>query len=550
MSGDKVTSGLKGLDTILDGGYPAASPTLLKGGPGTGKTVFSFSFAHSRLREGESAVIMTCDESPERLVAYMDKFGMSGTEHLKSGQLVICDFRPNLSETVAGDYDLSPILLRISHAVEKSNARVLVIDSLQNLLMGLGGTEPRRELLELFDWVREKEVTTLVTISDSPDHLHSSLLEEYAVDCVIHLSQVMDRLLMTRYLRVLKLRGSSHGSNNYPFSLTESGVSLLPVTATRLGNESQTVRVSTGIPRIDGMLGGEGYLQGSSLMISGRAGSGKTIFAVTMTESVVRQGKKAIYVSFEESESDLKRNLLSIGLDLGQHTGSGRLVIHSGRSIEKGLEDHLISIIDLVEEVEPDLLVLDPVSALVDMGSAQQVKMLMIRFITNIKERGTTIVLNELLPDVSDDYSDLAISSLVDTWFRLRQVESNGELNRLINVVKSRGSKTSNQIKEFTISDKGISVEDPYIGDGELVVGSARVARMEEEREEVERKYFELKQAEETLAALQASHDSRVKGLKAEFEREKSDLSRKIEELKRQADQVEERRRTMKEVRE
>jgi circadian clock protein KaiC len=550
MDDHKATSGLKGLDTILNGGYPAASPTLLKGGPGTGKTVFSLSFVHAELLQGRSAVIATCDEAPQRLVAYMDEFGMSGSDYLASGKLLIRDFRPNLSETVVGEYDLSPILLRISHAIEDSDAKVLVIDSLQNLLMGLGRAEPRQEILELFDWVRDKGVTTLITMSSTLDEWHKSLLEEYAVDCVIHLSQNLEHNLMTRYLRVLKLRGSSHGSNNYPFSLTDRGVSLLPVTATRLDREAQKSRVSTGIPRIDDMLGGEGYIRGASLMISGRAGSGKTILAATIMNQVLEQGGKAIYVSFEESESELQTNLKSVGLDLAQHVDAGRLVIHSGRAIEKGLEDHLITIIELLEQVSPELLVLDPVSALIDMGSSKQVKMLMIRFISFIKGLGITLVLSELLPDTSEDFSDLAISSLVDTWFRLRQVESNGELNRLFNVVKARGSRTSNQVKEFTIGDHGISVEDPFIGEGELVVGSAKAARMQQELEEMERRRYELAEVEQSLATLEAAYEGKQKAMVAQFDTEKRELLRRIDELKRQAEQVESRRGTMKDMRE
>ncbi|MCG7932879.1 MAG: circadian clock protein KaiC [Candidatus Thiodiazotropha lotti] len=550
MKNQKISSGLKGLDTILNGGYPAACPTLLKGGPGTGKTVFSLGFAHAQLQQGGSAVIATCDESPERLVGYMDKFGMQGSAHLASGKLLILDFRPNLDETVVGEYDLSPILLRISHAIEKSNAEILVIDSLQNLMMGLGVTEPRKEILELFDWVREKGVTTLVTTSAAQDDLQPSLLEEYAVDCVIHLSQHLNNQLMTRYLRVLKMRGSAHGSNSYPFSLNHSGVSLLPITATRLDHRMMTDRVSTGIPRIDNMLGGEGYYKGASLMISGRSGSGKTIFANTMVHQVLQQGVKAIYVTFEESESDMIRNLQSVGIDLTEYCDSGQLLIHSGRAIEMGLEDHLITIIDLVDKTSPELLVLDPVSALIDMGSSQMVKMLMIRFISYIRELGSSLLLTELLPDASDDYSELAISSLVDTWFRLRQVESNGELNRLINVVKSRGTKTSNQVKEFTIGEKGIVIEDPYIGEGNLVVGSAKMSRVKQDQEEADRKRFELNQIEQALSTLQTAYESKQRVLGAEFESEKQELMRRLDELKRQAGRVTGLQAAMQELRE
>lgn len=548
MNNNKVTTGLKGFDAILKGGYPAASPTLLKGGPGTGKTVFSLSFANAQLQKGNPAIIVTCEESPERLVGYMDEFGMAGTDHHASGKLIILDFRPNLSETVVGEYDLSPILLRISHAIERSDSEILVIDSLQNLLLGLGVNEPRKEILELFDWIREKGVSTLVTMSASQE-IKQSLLEEYAVDCVIHLNQTLDNQLMTRYLRVVKMRGSAHGSNNYPFSLTQSGVSLLPITATHLKNAMKLDRVSTGNQRIDNMLGGEGYFKGAGLMISGRSGSGKTILASTFLNQVLKNGEKAIYVSFEESESDLKRNLQSVGIDFSTHSDAGKLIIHTGRAIEMGLEDHLITIINLVEKESPELLVLDPVSALIDMGSSRMVKMLMIRFISYIKELGTTLVLTELLPDASDDYSELAISSLVDTWFRLRQVESNGELNRLINVVKSRGCKTSNQVKEFTIGESGIVLEDPYIGEGELVIGSAKISRIKQDQQEVERKRHELEQVERALSTMQAAYDSKQKALEAEFDSQKRDLMHQLDELQRQASQVVDQRKTMRGLR-
>ncbi|MET0010127.1 MAG: circadian clock protein KaiC [Candidatus Thiodiazotropha sp. 6PLUC9] len=548
MNNNKVSTGLKGFDAILKGGYPAASPTLLKGGPGTGKTVFSLSFANAQLQKGNPAIIVTCEESPERLVGYMDEFGMAGTDHHASGKLIILDFRPNLSETVVGEYDLSPILLRISHAIERSDSEILVIDSLQNLLLGLGVNEPRKEILELFDWIREKGVSTLVTMSASQE-IKQSLLEEYAVDCVIHLNQTLDNQLMTRYLRVVKMRGSAHGSNNYPFSLTQSGVSLLPITATHLKKDMKFDRVSTGNQRIDNMLGGEGYFKGAGLMISGRSGSGKTILASTFLNQVLKNGEKAIYVSFEESESDLKRNLQSVGIDFSTHSDAGKLIIHTGRAIEMGLEDHLITIINLVEKESPELLVLDPVSALIDMGSSRMVKMLMIRFISYIEGLGTTLVLTELLPDASDDYSELAISSLVDTWFRLRQVESNGELNRLINVVKSRGCKTSNQVKEFTIGESGIVLEDPYIGEGELVIGSAKISRIKQDQQEVERKRHELEQVERALSTMQAAYDSKQKALEAEFDSQKRDLMHQLDELQRQASQVVDQRKTMRGLR-
>ncbi|MCG7868772.1 MAG: circadian clock protein KaiC [Candidatus Thiodiazotropha taylori] len=551
MTNNRINTGVVGLDEILDGGYMKKSAILLKGGPGTGKTVFSLCFAYDQLRQGESAVIVTCEEAPERLLDHMEALGQSASQAYADGRLKILDFRPGLEDQVSGEYELSAALLRISHALEATNSQCLVLDSLHNLLLGMTNSgEPRVEIMQLFDWAREKDIATLVTISESPVITKKNLLEEYAVDCVIHLTQTLEDHLMTRYLRVIKLRGSAHGTNDYPFSLRSDGIRVLPITATRLDKGARSTRTSTGIATLDNMLGGDGYFDGSALMFSGRSGSAKTVFAASLAVAAVKQGQKALFISFEEAPGDLEQNLASVGMDLQKHTNSGGLTVTSHRAAECGLEEHLIRILEQVELHNPDLLVLDPVSSLADMGSTRQVKMLLIRFVAHIRSLGTTLLFTELMPDASEDFSNLSISSLVDTWFRLRQVESNGEFNRLINVIKSRGSATSNQTKEFLVTEHGIEIEDPYIGSGEMVFGSAKAAKIQQDLENQRQQEAELSRLQSALAAEQQGHESTIATLNAEFEEKRKALQEQFDRLKRQQEHAQKQRNKMQEVRE
>ena len=545
----KIATGIKGLDSVLGGGYPAGSPILLRGSPGTGKTVFGLWFIYEQLKQGLSTILIACEEPPEKLLNYMDAFGMKGSEYHQSGKLTILDFRPNLRDQVDGDFSLTPILKRLSFALEKTHASTLVLDSLQNLLWGLGVNHPGKELLELFDWVRERQVTTLTTMSMQPSRDDSNMLEEYSVDCVIYLSQNIEQRMMTRNLRVMKMRGSAHGTNEYPFALTARGVSLLPVTDPQIIGEVDMNRVSTGIATLDEMLGGEGYFRGTTLIASGKAGCGKTILGFHFALAAIKAGQKVLFVSFEESQNLLQRNLLSVGLDLAKPLKQKQLVIHAARAVEKGLEDHLIEIMDLVTEVSADFVILDPISALIDLGSPSQVKMMMVRFVTNMKSRGTTLLMTELLSMGEDVASRLMVSSLADSWLSLRQIESNGEFNRLISVIKSRGSKTSNQVKEFNITSQGIAIEEPYIGDGEVVVGSEKVARIALDEELVAIKQYELQRIEQEMKALQQAHEANEALQTSQYQVKLSELQGRVDELKRQAKKVLSRRASMQEVR-
>ncbi|MDP3269260.1 MAG: circadian clock protein KaiC, partial [Legionella sp.] len=500
-------------------------PTLIKGGPGTGKTIFTLFFIHAQIQNGSSVIIVSCDEAPANLISYMDYFGLSGTEFKKSGKLTILDFRPQINEEVSGAYELDMLLFRIIQAKNKINAQALVVDSIQDLLLGLHECNKEIELLKLFSWSRSQKMTFLSTIAESTNLLKAELLEEYAVDCVIKLKQHLNNNLMTRYLRVVKLRGASYGTNEYPFTILAQGVSILPITDTRLNTPISKKYISTGIKQLDLMLDNKGYQEGSSVMFTGRSGTAKTIFAATLSDAAIKKGKKVLYVSFEESPDALMHHLLSVDIDFERHVKNKKLIINSRRTIEMGLEEHIISIVDLVEKNGCDIIVLDPISAFIDMGSLIEIKLLLIRFISYMKAKGHTQIFTELIPDFSGEFSNLSLSSMTDTWIRLRQVENNGEYNRLISVVKSRGTKTSNQIKEFLITHKGIFLEDPYIGDNKMLFGSAKYSQILKDEELADTALIQIAYLEEKLKLIEEEFHAQQKMAQARYTTQKQHLA-------------------------
>lgn len=527
MTQIKTTSGIAGLDKVLSGGYLNNLPTLIKGGPGSGKTIISLFFIHEQIRANGAAILVTCDESPEQLLSHMDSFGLSGTELYRAGKLILLDFRPHVFDQISGEYELNTLLFRIVQARKRGFVQALVIDSLQDMLLGLAESKRDLELLKLFSWVREEKLTLLVTIADSTSLLNSQLIEEYAVDCVIYLQQHMHNNLMTRYLRVIKLRGASYGTNNYPFTIKDNGVSILPITDTRLNAQVSKNYLSTGIAHLDLMMAGKGYREFSTVMFTGRSGSAKTIFAASLMSAAIKAGKKGLYVSFEESPSDLIDNLKSVNIDFDYLVQSELLKIDSRRIVEMGMEEHIISIISLIDNFHINYIVLDPISAFLETCSHMEVKMLLIRFIALMKVKGVTLILTELIPDGAGEYSNLSISSMSDTWIRLRQIEHNGEFNRLINIIKSRGIKTSNQVKEFYITDEGITIEEPYIGDSQMLFGSAKKARvLLDEQQELSRK-TEISSIEEQISALSNEFEAQKTILEAQFKHKHNELALK-----------------------
>ncbi len=546
LTTEKTTTGISGLDSILYGGYLKYKPTLIKGAAGTGKTTFTLFFAAAQIREKGAVVYVSCDERPEQIIAYMDGFGLEGTKLVEKGKLLILDFTPTLDDEISGDFNISALLLRIEQATKKIKANTLIIDSLQSLLLGLPGYDPRNELLNLYTWTRNKKLTTLTTIADIQTILNIDLYGEYVVDCAIHLKQSISNTLMTRYLRVIKLRGSAHGTNEYPFSIIENGISLIPITETRLDVNILTEHLSTGIKGLDRMLDNKGFHEGSPIMISGRSGTAKTLFAASFAKSCLQQGKKVLFVSFEESPSNLIHHFLSIDIDLRPFLEDKSLDINSRRSVEMGLEDHIISIIEINERNEFDVIIIDPISSLLDLGNIMDVKTMFIRFISYMKSRKKTLLFTELLPDYAEEHTLLGLSSLTDTWIRLSYVEKNGEFNRMIYIAKSRGIKTSNQVKEFLIQDKGIIIEDPYIGDEEMVFGSQKAARILEDKQLQAQNAQEIVQLENEIKAVEEELVAHQKIQTAEYQARKNALLRKKNKLLNEEKQLQSRRRANK----
>lgn len=472
---EKLPTGIGGLDAILQGGYPLGHPTLLKGGPGSGKTIFCQLFAAQCLAAGWHVSFITCDEPPSMLIKNMDAYGFQASKAVDEDKLSMLDFCPNFSDQFVGEFELEAILLRVQTSFPGPK-NILIIDSLQNLFMGLETENHTISLFKLLSWCREQNITLLCTGADNLGTGYDESFEEYASDCVILINQQVTEKLMTRYLRVLKYRGTGHGTNEYPFLLTQKGVSLFPITDVSLEKQQSSKRFSTGINKLDHMLGG-GLIESSSIMISGSSGTAKSLISATISAKFSSDSIKTLHLSYEESAFKYIQNVKSIGIDLEPLVKNKSLFLKSTRSVELGLEEHLISIINLVDELQPGLLVIDPITSLLDMGTSTEVKSLLVRFISYLKNRNITLVLTELLKEENNYRSIIGLSSLADTWIKLKQVESNGEFNRTVSIMKSRGSKTSRQIKEFKITNDGIRIENPYLGAGGMVFGSEKDER-------------------------------------------------------------------------
>ncbi|STX39767.1 circadian clock protein KaiC [Legionella feeleii] len=472
----KVSTGIVGLDKILKGGYPKEKPTLLKGGPGCGKTVFCLFFAYSNILNNRHVTYITCDEPPELIVKNMDQYGLSGSDSNKNGTLAVLDFRPNLTDTVSGGFELDAILMRIQSSLSGEDP-VLIIDSLQNLLIGLETPNSQIDLLNIFTWCKEHRVTLLVTAPNESITEKDNYFEEYAADCVILLEQVICKKLMTRFLRVLKMRSSAHGTNQYPFLLTETGVSILPITDTSLTEQEKPSYLSTGISVLDKMFGGQGYLETSSIMISGSSGTAKSILAATLAASAAKQQKRVLYLSFEESPINFINNVKSAGINLNEAVENNMVSIHSLRTIEMGLEEHLIKIITIIEKIKPHLLIVDPITSFLDVGDSFEVKSILIRLISYAKYKNITFIFNQFVHEYAGYQDIIPASSLVDSWIKLALIESNGEFNRSLHIVKSRGNASSNQMKEFHVTNNGIVFEDPYVGEGGMIFGSRKIEK-------------------------------------------------------------------------
>lgn len=477
----KAPTGIRGLDEISEGGLPAGRPTLVCGAAGCGKTLLAVEFLVRGATEfGEPGVFMMFEESAEELSANVRSMGFDLQRLQQQGLLVLDHVRIERGEIEeAGDYDLEGLFIRLGHAIDTVGARRVVLDTLESLFTELPDQNIlRAELRRLFRWLKDRGVTAVITGERGDGALTRYGLEEYVADCVILLDHRVDAGVSTRRMRIVKYRGSAHSTNEYPFMIARQGLSVLPITSLRLDHAVSQERVPTGIGALDRMLGGKGIYRGSSVLLSGSAGSGKSSVVATMIDAACRRGDRTLLFAFEESSSQFRRNMASIGIRLDAWLDAGLLQIHALRPTLHGLEQHLMMMHDAVDRFEPTTVAIDPISNLSLDRTDAQVELMLMRLIDYLKQRQVTALFTDLVVDVGplQPSSQIGVSSLMDTWIALANRIENGERVRTIEVLKSRGMAHSNQVREFVLGDGGFELIDICLAGDRVVTGRSRIA--------------------------------------------------------------------------
>jgi circadian clock protein KaiC len=457
---EKVPTGIAGFDEVTGGGVPRGRTTLVCGGPGCGKSLFAMEFlARGAGRFGEPGLFVSFEESPADLLANFAHLDFDLAALIERRRLAIDAVVLDASEIEeTGEYDLEGLFVRLAHAIDSISAKRVVLDTIETLFSGLQDHRVlRSELARLFRWLKDRGMTAVVTAERGPHGLTRFGLEEYISDCVVFLDHRADEQVSTRRLRIVKYRGSPHGTNEYPFAITTTGLQVLPITTLDLDHVTHTERVSTGVPALDALLEG-GPHRGSSVLLSGGPGTGKTSLASHLALAASARGERSLFFTFEESPAQLRRNMKSIGLDLETPERDGLLRIHAVRPQFHGLETHLIEIERLLRELAPALVIVDPLSALINAGSAVQARAMAVRLVHALKAAGTTAVLTSLGARSSDVEGDFEVFSLMDTWIVLRDPEVGGARRNTLLVLKSRGTAHSRRVHPFRIGRSGIEL--------------------------------------------------------------------------------------------
>lgn len=463
----KTPSGVEGLDEITGGGFPKGRPTLICGSAGCGKTVFAIQFLIKGITEyNEPGVFMSFEESAKDLTENVQSFGIDLQKLIAQKKLKIDHVRVERSEIQeTGEYDLEGLFIRLGYAIDSIGAKRVVLDTIESLFSGLNNTAVlRSEIRRLFHWLKEKGVTAIITGERGDTTLTRQGLEEYVSDCVILLDFRVIEQIATRRLRIVKYRGSSHGTNEYPFLIDENGVSVLPITSLKLEHITSTEIISTGLAELDRMFSSNGYFKGNCTLITGSAGTAKTILAAYFALSSCMRNEKVLYFSFEESPNQLIRNMQSIGMNLKPYVKSKLLLVHSSRPSLHGLEMHLLSLHKYIREFKPQTVIIDPISSLVSVGSRGEVRAMLARLMDMFKVHQINTLFTSLTQEQPGNYNESAeeaVSSLVDTWIKVRNEETKGDRVRSLYIVKSRGMGHSSEVIDFTITDHGIKIKDP-----------------------------------------------------------------------------------------
>jgi len=526
----KTPTGIIGLDEVTGGGLPKGRPTLVCGPAGCGKTLLAMEFLVRGITEfEETGVFVALEETPEDLVANVASLGFDLVGLENEGKLVIEHIQTDPIGEEAGEWDLEALFLRLGYAIDSVGATRVVIDTIETLFGAFHDASVlRAELRRLFGWLRERGVTAVITGERGDGTLTRHGIEEYVSDCVIVLDHRVTEQTSTRRLRILKYRGSVHGTNEYPFLIGANGVSVQPITSLGLQHHVSTKQVSTGVARLDAMLGGKGVFQGSSVLISGAAGTGKSTIAAQYCDATCRRGDRALYFAFEESQAQILRNMRSVGINLAQWVDQGLLKFRCVRPSLLGLEAHLAAMQNLVADFEPTVVVMDPISDL--LGGASDVSAMITRQMDSLKAKGITALLTNLASDINPELTHQRVASLIDTWILVKNMEGNGERNRALYVLKSRGMAHSNQIREFLITGQGIELADVYVGEQGVLTGSARSAQEAKERSEATKRHDDLEQRRVNLARRRESVEAQTATLWREYDAEADIVGRLVDQ--------------------
>ncbi|HSY43934.1 MAG TPA: circadian clock protein KaiC [Candidatus Acidoferrum sp.] len=529
----KVPTGIEGFDEITGGGLPQGRPTLVCGAAGCGKSLFATEFLiRGALQFHEPGILMTFEETADDIKKNVASLGFDITDLVARKKILIDHVRVERSEIEEnGEYDLEGLFIRLDHAIKTIGAKRVVLDTIETLFAGLANQSIlRAEIRRLFGWLKDRGMTTVITGERGEGALTRQGLEEYVSDCVILLDHRVNGQVSTRRLRVVKYRGSTHGTNEYPFLIDEEGISVLPITAAGMDYAVSTEHVSTGIPELDQMLGGRGYYRGSTILLSGSAGTGKSSVAAYLADAACKRGERCMYFSFEESASQVIRNMKSIGVNLEPHVRKNLFRFHATRPTVHGLEMHLALMHKMIDQFKPSVVILDPVSSIQNAGTLEDSTNMLLRMVDLLRKKKITGFMISLTSaaNKSMEATDEGLSSLVDTWLLLRDIELGGERNRLMYVLKSRGMAHSNQVREFIITSHGIRLVEAYLGEGGVLTGSARLSQ--QNREDADRQKLK-----EELARKQLAMEHRRKALEVQIESLRAGFLAEQEEFAREA---------------
>ncbi len=526
----KVPTGITGFDEVTGGGVPGGRPTLICGSAGCGKSLFAVEFLiRGAVDFGEPGVLMTFEETADDIKKNVASLGFD-VEKLVAQKKLFIDYvhveRAEIDEN--GEYDLEGLFVRLGHAIATVGAKRVVLDTIETLFSGFSNQAIlRSELRRLFGWLKERNLTTVITGERGDGALTRQGLEEYVSDCVILLDHRVTGQISTRRMRVVKYRGSTHGTNEYPFLIDEQGISVLPITATGMDYEVSSERIPTGVKELDDMMGGKGYFRGSTVMVTGTAGTGKSSLAAHLAHTTCQRGERCMYFSFEESPAQIIRNMRSVGINLQPHVQRNLLQFHSTRPTVHGLEMHLVRMHKLIETVKPSVVIVDPISNLQTAGTLDDSTAMLIRLIDFLrKNRVTGFFVSLSSAGGALEITDEGMSSMVDTWLLVRDIELGGERNRALYVLKSRGMAHSNQVREFLITPKGIKLVPAYLGPSGVLTGSARLSQ--EARDAAEEK---IAREEVDVKKLALDHrrkaiEAQIEALRAEFKAEEEEFAR------------------------